>query len=333
MHARSGQRPAAHGAYHEPRTGPAGASARRHRGAAGRKARRCGADHPCADGPAAAGRDDRPRATDPLGDGGCGPRSTLTMRPVPMRGTCHRLVVSAAILIAINAAVAAQETPPTLDTIEQSIENERARAEELERQSQALAAELATLRQQQIETAAAMQDHEERLTAFDDSMQALADGIAVIEQRLASGRLQSVATLAALQRIALTPPESAIFSEGDPIDRARAAALLEHIYPRLAAQAARMRADLDDLAAMQASIADQQRAAAETATALAAENETLASLAARKEALLADTEEERSAAEQRIGQLAEEAEDLRDLIARLAEGPPAAKPAETEVDV
>src|SRR5690606_17238391 len=61
--------------------------------------------------------------------------------------------------------------------------------------------------------------------------------------------------------------------------------------------------------------------------------ETLASLAARKEALLADTEEERSAAEQRIGQLAEEAEDLRDLIARLAEGPPAAKPAETEVDV
>ena len=229
----------------------------------------------------------------------------------------------------LSALAVAQDEPeqPTLDTIESSIESERNRAAELERQSETIAAEAATLRRQQIETAAAMQDHEERLSAFEDSLQTLEEAVATIEERLHSDRKQAIATLAALQRLALTPPESALFAEGNPIDRARAAALLEQIYPRLAAHAERMREDLADLAALRDSITAQRAAAEETATALSAENETLATLAARKEELLAETDAERAASEERIAQLADEAEDLRDLIARLAETePPASKP-------
>jgi len=232
------------------------------------------------------------------------------------------------LALASNLAVAQDEpAPPTLDTIESSIESERNRAAELERQSETIAAEAATLRRQQIETAAAMQDHEERLSAFEDSLRTLEEAVATIEQRLHADRKQAIATLAALQRLALTPPESALFAEGNPIDRARAAALLEQIYPRLAAHAERMREDLADLAALRESITAQRASAEETATALTVENETLATLAARKEELLVETDAERAASEQRIAQLADEAEDLRDLIARLAETePPASKP-------
>jgi septal ring factor EnvC (AmiA/AmiB activator) len=232
-------------------------------------------------------------------------------------------------LALLSTPAAAQDEPeqPTLDTIESSIESERDRAAELERQSETIAAEAATLRRQQIETAAAMQDHEERLSAFEDSLRTLEEAVATIERRLHADRGQAIATLAALQRLALTPPESALFAEGDPIDRARAAALLEQIYPRLAAHAERMRGDLADLAALRDSITAQRAAAEETAAALTAENETLATLAARQEELLAETDAERAASEERIAQLADEAEDLRDLIARLAETePPAAKP-------
>lgn len=239
-----------------------------------------------------------------------------------------------ACLAFLSAFAVAQDEPeqPTLDTIESSIESERNRAAELERQSETIAAEAATLRRQQIETAAAMQDHETRLSAFEDSLRTLEEAVTAIEQRLLADRKQAIATLAALQRLALTPPESALFAEGNPIDRARAAALLEQIYPQLAAHAERMRADLDDLAALRESITAQRASAEETAKALSAENETLASLAARKEELLAETDAERAASEDRIAQLADEAEDLRDLIARLAEAePPAAKPeAESE---
>jgi septal ring factor EnvC (AmiA/AmiB activator) len=253
-----------------------------------------------------------------------------------MRRT-HALPPIAAVLTILclaflSALAVAQDEPeqPTLDTIESSIESERNRAAELERQSETIAAEAATLRRQQIETAAAMQDHEERLSAFEDSLQTLEEAVATIEQRLHADRKQAIATLAALQRLALTPPEATLFAEGNPIDRARAAALLEQIYPRLAAHAERMRGDLADLAALRETITAQRAAAEETATALSAENETLATLAARQEELLAETAAERAESEARIAQLAEEAEDLRDLIARLAEAePPASKP-ETE---
>ena len=239
----------------------------------------------------------------------------------------HVLTIVGLALLSVPAVAQNDPEQPTLDTIESSIESERNRATELERQSETIAAEAATLRRQQIETAAAMQDHEERLSAFEDSLQTLEDAVATIEERLHSDRKQAIATLAALQRLALTPPESALFAEGNPIDRARAAALLEQIYPRLAAHAERMREDLADLAALRDSITAQRAAAEETATALSAENETLATLAARKEELLAETDAERAASEERIAQLADEAEDLRDLIARLAEAePPASKP-------
>lgn len=239
----------------------------------------------------------------------------------------HVLTIVGLALLSVPAVAQNDPEQPTLDTIESSIESERNRAAELERQSETIAAEAATLRRQQIETAAAMQDHEERLSAFEDSLQTLEDAVATIEERLHSDRKQAIATLAALQRLALTPPESALFAEGNPIDRARAAALLEQIYPRLAAHAERMREDLADLAALRDSITAQRAAAEETATALSAENETLATLAARKEELLAETDAERAASEERIAQLADEAEDLRDLIARLAEAePPASKP-------
>jgi septal ring factor EnvC (AmiA/AmiB activator) len=246
---------------------------------------------------------------------------------------CIARIVAAALIVALVPSAASAQDRPTLDTLEQSIESERNRAAELERQSEALAAELATLRQKQIETAAAMQDHEERLTALEVSLQALEEGVGAIEQRLATDRMTAIATLAALQRLALTPPEAALFAAGNPIDRARAAALLEGIFPRLAEHAARMRADLANLATMRDTIATQRIAATETTDALAAENATLTALAERKQGLLAETDAERAASEARLARLAEEAADLKDLIARLDAGPPAGKPAEGETQV
>lgn len=249
-------------------------------------------------------------------------------RIVPMRGVVSLLtILCLAVFLSVLAAAQDEPDQPTLDTIERSIESERNRAAELERQSELIAAEAATLRRQQIETAAAMQDHEERLSALEDSLRTLEEAVATIEQRMHADRKQAIATLAALQRLALTPPESALFAAGDPIDRARAAALLEQIYPRLAAHAERMRADLADLAALRETIAAQRVSAGETAAALSAENETLVSLAARQEELLAETDAERAESEARIAQLAEDAADLRDLIARLDEAePPTEKP-------
>lgn len=219
------------------------------------------------------------------------------------------------------------EEPATLEAIEETIESERDRAATLEREAQTLEGELADLRQQLITAAAASQDREETLNALESRIVELESGAAAIEQGLAADRAGQAATLAALQRLALTPPEASLFAPGDPLDRARAAALLDRIQPLLAARAAAMRADLDSLAAMRSDITLQQEAIAAEAEALAAENGELAALVERMEGMRSETEAERLAAEARIETLALEAADLRDLMARLATLPPA-KPGE-----
>jgi murein hydrolase activator len=226
----------------------------------------------------------------------------------------------------VMAQVTAQNTeqdPASLESIEETIESERDRAATLERQSETLGSELADLQQQMIAAAAASQDREETLNALESTMAALEDGVAALEARLAADRAGQAATLAALQRLALTPPEASLFQPGDPIDRARAAALLDRIQPLLASRAAAMRADLADLASLRSDIAMQQAAIAAEAEALAAENRELAALVERMEGMRSETESERLASEARIATLAREAADLRELIARLATMPPA----------
>ncbi|MEX2299259.1 MAG: peptidoglycan DD-metalloendopeptidase family protein [Dongiaceae bacterium] len=223
------------------------------------------------------------------------------------------------------------EEPATLEAIEETIESERDRAATLERESQTLEGELADLRQQLIAAAAASQDREETLNALESRIVELEAGVAVLEQGLAADRAGQAATLGALQRLALTPPEASLFAPGDPLDRARAAALLDRIQPLLAARAAALRADLDSLATMRADIALQQDAIAAEAEALAVENAELAALVERMEGMRSETEAERLAAEARIETLALEAADLRDLMTRLATLPPA-KPAEPAPD-
>ncbi|MEX0809517.1 MAG: peptidoglycan DD-metalloendopeptidase family protein [Dongiaceae bacterium] len=219
--------------------------------------------------------------------------------------------------------LARAEEPATLEAIEETIESERDRAATLEREAQTLEGDLADLRRQLIAAAAAAQDREETLNAIESRIVELEAGATALEEGIAADRAGQAATLAALQRLALTPPEASLFAPGDPLDRARAAALLNRIQPLLAARAEAMRADLASLAAMRSDIALQQEAVAAEAKALDEENRELAALVERMEGMRSETEAERLAAEARIETLAREAADLRDLMARLATLPPA----------
>ena len=253
-------------------------------------------------------------------------------RRVPASLSRPRVIVLAcAIVLAIGPSLApgpaAAQDPatletPTLESIEETIASERDRAATLEREAETLESELAELRRQLIAAAAAAQDREETLNALEATIVELEAGARAIEDRLAADRAGQAATLAALQRLALTPPEASLFQPGDPLDRARAAALLARIRPLLAARAAAMRADLEALAAMRNEIANRQAAIADEAGALVAENRDLASLVEQMEGMRSETESERQAAEARIETLAGEAADLRDLMARLATLPP-----------
>ena len=133
-------------------------------------------------------------------------------------------------------------------------------------------------------------------------------------------------TIAALQRIALNPPEAFLVRSDDPADLVRGAILLRAAVPAIESRASALREELDALARIGTDIQLRRQALTVAASALQAERNQLESLIERKKDLFYQTEAERTQAVERAARLVEEAEDLRDLLAKLTAEKEAAPP-------
>ncbi|WP_162913429.1 peptidoglycan DD-metalloendopeptidase family protein [Rhodospirillaceae bacterium SYSU D60014] len=239
------------------------------------------------------------------------------------------------MFIAANAQ--AQETPrrqareggERLERIERDLEADRNRVETLKSQAAALAEEIAALRAEMIAAAGAAQDYEEEVSQLEDSL-------AVVEKRereksaaLDRRRSQLSQALAALQRLALQPPEALIIGPDSPIDTVRSAMLLKVAVPALQTQATALQQQLGELRDLREQAEQKRKKMAVAVAALEAENDRIAALIERKHALRQTTAKSEAAAAERVAALAREAENLRDLIARLTAKPPPRKPTQT----
>ncbi|SMF08207.1 Septal ring factor EnvC, activator of murein hydrolases AmiA and AmiB [Tistlia consotensis] len=239
-----------------------------------------------------------------------------------------RLLLSAALPVSLaaaacNCAEAAGDEPAApaskLQDVQQQLERKKSRAEELSRQRQALRDEIAGLRQQAITAARDAQNLESDLDAIEYTLAALRAEEARLNHSLDLQRQQLTETLAALQRVALLPPESLLGQPGEPLDLARGALLLGVAVPAIEAKAAKLRKDLETLADLHQQIDGQRRELGSAATRLAGERRKLDSLVERKQALEAETGAHQTATERQVAKLADEAQSLRDLIRRLDE--------------
>ena len=135
---------------------------------------------------------------------------------------------------------------------------------------------------------------------------------------LAHRREQTALTLAALQRLALRPPDALIAAPGTPLETVRGALLLTSAVPALIERTNSLRSELESLTWVRHEIAESKASLDRALGAGGAATEEIASLIEAKAALLAETEEQRQRAAERAATLAAEASDLRDLLARLA---------------
>src|SRR5690606_17323798 len=126
-------------------------------------------------------------------------------------------------------------------------------------------------------------------------------------------------TLAALQRAELRKPPPLAVSPGDAANAARAGLLLGAIAPALDERAAQTRALIDEVVTLRADLSREHAALDAAQQALgdryAELQGRIAERAALENSLREDAEEEAEAARR----IAEEADDLTDLIARLEE--------------
>jgi septal ring factor EnvC (AmiA/AmiB activator) len=204
-----------------------------------------------------------------------------------------------------------------LEEIEREVREGRAREAELANKAAALAKEVEALRDQTVKSARAVQERETQLTRIETELNGLKAREAERNAALAKGRTQLAQTLAALERLAIRPPEALVAFPGNADDTIRSALLLRRYVPLFESRAAALRKDLVEIAALRDDIARRREAVERDSAGLERERGRLAALFAQKQALQRATDEETREAALHNRALTDQAKDLRELMARV----------------
>ena len=251
------------------------------------------------------------------------------MRPNRRRASALLLAAAAAAgTVGFTLALAqAQNQPPakvekkpdakTLKEVEARIKREREAQAELAKRTAAIREEIRGLNAKLVKGAAATQSREMNLTQQEAALRALEakEKVAAADFKLRQQQLAE--TLGALQRLSLRPPVTLARRSDDANDAVRSALMLRGLVPELERRAERLKQELEAYAKLKEAVRARRGSVAEADSALGRERQALTALIQQKEALLRETEQEQSATAVRLAALVQEAETLRDLMAKL----------------
>ncbi len=204
-----------------------------------------------------------------------------------------------------------------LKELENALKKGEIEHEQIKQRAAALAQQLADIRNGMVTAARAVQEHEETLSDLELQLTDLGalekDKMAALDLK----RQQMNGVLTALQRLAFRPSEALIAQPTSPADTVRSAILLRDVLPKIQEQTVTLRAEIESLSSLRTDIARQKKKIAATTQHLDAEHRRLSVLYERQQQLQEEAEGQRRDTEKRLQAMASEAEDLRDLLARI----------------
>lgn len=220
------------------------------------------------------------------------------------------------------APVLAQAPDPAaadrrLHELEDQLKRSRAEHEEIKRKARAISDELSQIRTDMVNAARAAQESEEVLSELENQLEDLKTLEGDKGETLRRRSQQMTGVLTALQRLAWRPTEALIAQPQSPADTVRSAILLRAAVPQIERSAQDLKGEIDMMGRLRADIISQKKRIATTAARLEEEHGRLKDYWIRKSSLQTAAQAESDAAEQRLQNLAGEAEDLRDLLNRL----------------
>lgn len=226
----------------------------------------------------------------------------------------------AALAAGWGSALAADPPPDRrLREVETAIEKGRSEQDQLRRKAETLTGELRSLRGEMVGAARQAQEFEDNLSDLEARLAELAAAERRGSAALARRQQQLTGVLTAIQRLAWRPSASLIAQPASPADTVRSAILLRAALPQIEASASELRGELSALTTLRDDIARQRKKIASTAQRLDDEQKRLKTLVTRKSLVQQSLEEKGQDSEKRLARLSDEAEDLRDLLARLEE--------------
>ncbi|KAF0225130.1 MAG: membrane-bound [Rhodospirillaceae bacterium] len=206
-----------------------------------------------------------------------------------------------------------------LRELEDQIKRSQAEHAEIKRKARAISDELGHIRADMVAAARAAQDSEELLSELEhqlEDLKALEGDRANALQRRSS---QMTGVLTALERLAWRPTEALMAQPQTPAETVRSAILLRAAVPQIERSVHDLKDEIDVMSRLRADITNQRQRIGNTAQRLDGEHKRLKELWDRKSTLQYAAIAETEASEQRVRQLAGEAQDLRELMQRLEE--------------
>jgi septal ring factor EnvC (AmiA/AmiB activator) len=236
-------------------------------------------------------------------------------------------LLSLGVLCLANAASAQKVDPETVKRRDQELESVRAEQRKAAEEEQKLKSELDAigedrrkLNQALIDTATRIRAVEGRISTAEARLSALAGTEAGIRSSLDGRRAVIAEVLAALQRIGRHPPPAIMVKPEDALESVRAAIMLGAVVPGLKVEAEALAAELADLVRVRAETTAERDKLSRDLTALAEDQSRMSMLIGERQKRQGEVEKAIDAEHQRAAQLARQADNLKDLIAKLERG-------------
>jgi septal ring factor EnvC (AmiA/AmiB activator) len=166
-------------------------------------------------------------------------------------------------------------------------------------------------------TAGRLRLAENHIARTEARLKKLADNERAIRQSLDGRRAIIIEILAALERIGRRPPPAIITAPEDALTSVRTAMLLGAVLPEMRGEAEALAADLLELARVRNEMKLEREALGRDVAAFSDDQQRMSLLVQERQKKQAEAEKALDTQRQRIAQLARQADNLKDLIAKL----------------
>jgi septal ring factor EnvC (AmiA/AmiB activator) len=243
-------------------------------------------------------------------------------------------LLAAVFAVMMPAAIPAQtQSTPTgdrLDTLKQHDQDLQKLREQqkqsadseaaLKREIESIGVDRRKLNQSLIDTAARIRDLERKIAETEQKLKPLDADEARVRKSLDGRRATIAEVLAAMQRMGLHPPPALMVSPEDALQSVRSAMLLGSVLPQMRTEMQKLANDLGELVRLRKEIATERDNLKTQVTAIEADRARMAALVGERQKQQADREASLAAERARAVDLAKQADNLQDLIAKLEAG-------------
>jgi septal ring factor EnvC (AmiA/AmiB activator) len=224
-------------------------------------------------------------------------------------------------------AAADPQSPPTDDAIKQREQeldamrtqqkNAAEAQEKLKAEAAAIGQDHSKLNQQLIDVAGRVRGVEAQIGDTETRIHELDTKQDEIRRSLASRRAEVIEVLAALQRAGRRTPPALLVRPEDALQSLRTAMLLGAVVPEMRARTQRLADQLGELLNVRKEIGDERDQLTQSRDKIAADQQRLAALVNERQKQQSTLEQDMDTERRRAEALARQANDLKDLIARM----------------